>query len=132
MHDEFGLTYEKRWLERFALSYYGCCEPLHNKLDILESIPNLRKISISPWANAAIAGERMRGKYVVSLKPSPAFLAGASFDLALAEADLREKLGNLKGCCVEVILKDISTVHGKPERLWKWMDMAMNVVREFE
>ena len=131
MHDEFGLTYEKRWLERFALSYYGCCEPLHNKLDILKSIPNLRKISISPWADTIAASEQMRGKYVVSLKPTPAFLACDTFDSALAEDELREKLKQLKGCCVEVILKDISTVRGEPERLWRWMDMAMRVAQEF-
>jgi len=49
MHREFGLEYERRWLEQFGLAYYGCCEPLHNKISILESLPNLRKISISPW-----------------------------------------------------------------------------------
>jgi hypothetical protein len=27
MHEEFALQYEKRWLERFGLTYYGCCEP---------------------------------------------------------------------------------------------------------
>jgi hypothetical protein len=32
MHWEFSLKHELRWIERFGLSYYGCCEPLHNKL----------------------------------------------------------------------------------------------------
>jgi hypothetical protein len=47
MHEEFALQYEIRWMQRFALNYYGCCEPLHKKIDILEKIPNLRKISMS-------------------------------------------------------------------------------------
>src|SRR5208283_378580 len=51
MHREFGLQYERRWLELFGLAYYGCCESLHNKIRILETLPNLRKISISPWAD---------------------------------------------------------------------------------
>ncbi|MGA2548182.1 MAG: hypothetical protein ABSF43_16665, partial [Rectinemataceae bacterium] len=36
MHREFGLEYEKRWLKLFGLAYYGCCEPLHDKIGILE------------------------------------------------------------------------------------------------
>jgi hypothetical protein len=50
-HEEFALQYERRWLSRFPITYYGCCEPLHLKMDILKSVPNLRKISMSPWAN---------------------------------------------------------------------------------
>ena len=66
MHKEFGLNYGIKWLSRFGLAYYGCCEPLHNKMEILAKIPNLRKISISPWANIDEASEKMRGKYVIS------------------------------------------------------------------
>jgi hypothetical protein len=38
-----------------GLNYYGCCEPLHNKMDILAKVPRLRKISISPWCDVARA-----------------------------------------------------------------------------
>ena len=49
MHWEFALKHDLRWLERWGLTYYGCCEPLDRKIDILRRIPNLRKISVSPW-----------------------------------------------------------------------------------
>ena len=32
---------------------------------------------------------------------------------------------------VEVILKDISTVRNEPRRLWKWAEMAMDVVEKY-
>jgi len=49
MHEEFALQYEKRLLEKFGLSSYGCCEPLHKKVDLIfKHIPNIRRISMSP------------------------------------------------------------------------------------
>jgi hypothetical protein len=128
MHEEFGLAYERRWLERWDLAYYGCCEPLHNKLEILASIPNLRKVSVSPWADVAASAEAMRGKYVMSLKPSPAVLAGKDFDPEAVRVELRTKLAAARGCNVEIILKDISTVRHEPRRLWEWVRVASEVI----
>ncbi len=39
MHWEFGLKHELRWLERWGLTYYGCCEPLDVKVGILRASP---------------------------------------------------------------------------------------------
>jgi hypothetical protein len=130
MHEEFGLAYERRWLERFGLAYYGCCEPLHNKITILQSIANLRKISISPWADVAGAAELMRGRYVMSLKPSPSILAGTRFDAEAVRAELTTKLRAAQGCNVEIILKDISTVRHDPSRLWEWARVARRTIQE--
>ena len=128
MHREFGLQYEKGWLERFGLAYYGCCEPLHNKIAILESLPTLRKISISPWADVAAAAELMRGRYVMSLKPTPAPLAVSAFHPEVVRKELMEKLAAARGCNVEIILKDISTVNHEPARLWEWARIARETI----
>jgi hypothetical protein len=37
MHWDFGLKHEMRWLERWRLTYYGCCEPLDAKMSILRN-----------------------------------------------------------------------------------------------
>ncbi len=131
MHEEFALQYERRWLERFGLTYYGCCEPLHKKIHILESIPNLRKVSVSPWADRKEAAASIGDKYVLSLKPHPAFFAAQSWDLEAARKDLCQDLEETKGCTVEVIMKDISTCRGEPRRLWEWADMATEVTEKF-
>jgi len=132
MHWEFALQYEMRWLERFGLTYYGCCEPLHLKMDILKKVPNLRKVSMSPWVNIEKAIPHMAGHYVFSYKPNPAVLATDTWNLGHARQVLREALEKpcKNGCVVEVILKDISTVRYEPKRLWGWADMAKEVVAE--
>ena len=52
----------------------GSCEPLDNKIEIVKKIPNLRKISITPWANINRAAEAVGESYVISAKPNPANL----------------------------------------------------------
>jgi len=131
MHEEFALQYERRWLERFGLTYYGCCEPLHKKIHILQSISNLRKISISPWADREEAATQIGNKYVISLKPNPAIFATENWNLDAARKQLYKDLEKTRGCVVEVIMKDISTCRGQPHRLWEWADMAMQLTEEF-
>jgi hypothetical protein len=130
-HEEFALQYERKWLSQFGLAYYGCCEPLHNKLDVLASIPNLRKISMSPWADLDVAIPKMGNKYVVSLKPSPAIFAGDVWNPKQARADLVERLEKCRGCAIEVIMKDVSTVRGEPQRVWEWSQIAKEVTEQF-
>jgi hypothetical protein len=48
------------------------------------------------------------------------------------EQDLRQTadIGRRHGCPVEFILKDVSTVCYKPQRLWQWTEIAMRVAKE--
>ena len=131
MHQEFALEHERRWLEKFGLTYYGCCEPLHRKIYIFKSIPNLRKISISPWADREEAATNIGNKYVLSLKPNPAILAAENWNLDAARQELEEDLEKTKDCAVEVIMKDISTCRRQPHRLWEWAEMAMKVTEKY-
>ena len=135
MHEEFALQYEREWLTRFGLAYYGCCEPLDRKIDIVRRhIPNLRKISMSPWIkDTAGASARCRDYGLVfSLKPSPAVLTG-TFNPERIAADLKATLRTVKdaGANVEIIMKDISTVEYHPDRLWQWADIAVRAANEF-
>ena len=131
MHWEFALRHDLRWLGRFGLSYYGCCEPLDRKIDILRRIPNLRKILVSPWCNTERAVEQIGRDYVISRKPNPAILAEDEWHPQRARQDLRDFLDRARGCHVELIMKDISTVRYQPERLWDWARMAVELAEEY-
>ena len=130
MHYEFALQYEIKLMEKFGLNYYGCCEPLDNKIDILKRIPNLRKISMSPWVDLEPAAEKMGKDFVFSYKPIPSIFAGDTWDSASIKSKLKNDLSILKNCVVEVIMKDISTVKYKPQRLWDWAKIALEVAEE--
>jgi hypothetical protein len=74
MHWESSLQYELRWMNRSALNYYGCCDVLHRKMAIMERVPNLRKVSMSPFINPDEAVANVGNRYVFSYKPNPARL----------------------------------------------------------
>lgn len=133
MHDEFEIEYAKQYLEGFGLSYYGCCEPLHNKIHILRKLPKLRKVSITPWADVRVAAENIGGDYVLSRKPNPAAVAVDQVDEEALRAEILETLQvcreNNTPC--EFILKDISSVSHRPQNLDTWERIVMETVRNF-
>jgi hypothetical protein len=133
MHWEFSLQYELRWMSRFGLTYYGCCDPLHRKMGILEKVPNLRKVSMSPWVNLDEAVANMGDRYVFSHKPNPAVFAETTWNLGKARHELETVLDKAKahGCVVEVIMKDISTLRYEPHRLWEWAQMASELTERY-
>ena len=131
MHEEFALQYECRWLERFGLTYYGCCEPLDRKVDILRrNVPNLRKISMSPWIDLQVAIDNVGTDYVFSFKPSPAVFVDEGWDADRVRRDLEADLARLRGLHVEIVMKDISTVCYQPQRLWEWARIATEVAAQ--
>jgi len=132
MHEEFALQYESRLLTRFGLSCYGCCEPLHHKVEIARRhLPNLRRISMSPWADVAAGAEAIGKDLVLSYKPNPAAMAGDTWDIENVRAGLRDVLEKTRGCSVEVLMKDLHTCHGRPERMWEWTQAALELAEEF-
>lgn len=126
MHWEFAIEHDLKWLERFKMTYYGCCEPLAGKGHLLKLIPNLRKVSCSSWNNSAKAIEELGADYVISRKPSPAIFACKEFDPKQARKEIREFLDIAGGQChIEFIMKDVSTVMYDPQRLWQWSEICM-------
>lgn len=128
MHWEFSLQHELRWLERWGLTYYGCCEQLHVKLGVLKRIPNLRKFSVSPRCDIRKARENGADDYVLSIKPNPAFIAGDDWSPDQVRRQIRELLEASDGATAELIFKDISTIRDDPRRLDDWSRIAMEEV----
>ncbi len=129
MHWEFAIEHDLKWMERFKLTYYGCCEPLAGKGHLLKKIPNLRKVSCSPWNDTRKAINELGSDYVLSRKPNPAIFALSDFDSTHARKEIREFLDQTEGKCnVEMIMKDISTVKYNPQRLWEWEKICMEEV----
>ncbi|MBN2311592.1 MAG: hypothetical protein JXR94_21620 [Candidatus Hydrogenedentes bacterium] len=130
MFEEFEVEPTSRICARFGLVYYGCCDPLDGKMDEVRRIPNVRKVSMSPWVNEERGAAEIGGEFVYSRKPNPAFLAPNTFDGDHVRKDLlaTREVCEKNGCPLEFILKDISTVRYEPERLSEWGRIAMEVV----
>jgi len=129
MFEEFELDYVKPLMAEFGLSYYGCCEALETKIQLLKTVPNLRKIGVSPWASAESCAEQIGKDYVFAHKPNPARVTG-SFDKEAVEKEISHIIELCKkyNCPLEFVLKDVSTCSYKPQNLIAWVDTVMGVV----
>lgn len=132
MHAAFILQYEKQLLEPFGLTGYGCCEDLSRKLDDVFTIPNIRRISISPFADVDVCAPKLKGDYIFSWKPNPAHLVG-HFDEERIRAYIRHavEVTQAHGCVMEMILKDTHTCEHHPERFDRWLAIAREVREKF-
>ena len=133
MHEEFEIDYILPLTERFGLTYYGCCEPLHDRIDKLTKIKNLRKIGVSPWADVWKSAEQMGSKYVLSRKPNPALVATASLDEDAIRKEIEEtaKACIRYNCPCDITLKDISTAHYNIHNLSRWAQIAEEVLDQY-
>ncbi len=131
MHDEFAIHYEKRILERFGLSAYGCCEPLHNKMHFVRKIKNLRRVSMSPWVDIEVASAAVGRDYVYTHKPNPTMVSMHVWDPELARSELRNAFQKTRNNVVEVNFQDLHTVRNEPHRLTEWTQIAMQLAEEY-
>lgn len=124
---EFEAAYMKRVFPYFGAIYYGCCDRLDDRLDVVDSMPNVRKVSCSPWNDRELFASRLNPKYVMSNKPNPAYLATSSLNEDIVRGDIRRTVqaARANGLNLEFILKDISTVCYQPQKLWRWVEIAL-------
>ncbi len=128
MYGEFVLPYLAKLSERFGLVYYGCCERVDDRLEmIIDAIPNLRSVSISGWSDFAKAAELLGKNYVYSRKPTPAYMSGANPDWDQLEKDMRDTHAVASDCNVEILYRDVYTINGDRSRLRKWVEMTKSI-----
>jgi hypothetical protein len=128
MYKEFILPYQAALASRFGLIYYGCCEPVHDRLALLvEGIPNLRSVSVSGWSDLERVAEMLGNRYVYSRKPTPALVTGANPPWHLAKEDMLKTYKATKNCCVEILFRDLYTVNREMGRIAEWVRMTKAV-----
>lgn len=127
--EEFEIPFITRMAKHFGMIYYGCCDRLDDRLELVKRIPNVRKVSCSPWSDREAFAEKIGPGLVMSNKPNPAYLATDSMDEQVIRDDLARTVNAAAryGVHLELLLKDVSTVRYQPERLTRWADIAMSV-----
>ena len=126
--EEFVFPYQNRIAERFGRVYYGCCEPLHTRIDIVKRLPGLARVSVSPWADEPAMAEACGEELVYSRKPAPSLISTERFDEDALRADLRATLDAARGCRIELVMKDVHTLNNEPGRLARWVALAREVI----
>lgn len=132
MFEEFELDYARPLMAQCGLVYYGCCEPLDLVIPRLKTIPNLRKVGVSPWSNVNSCAEQLGSDYVFARKPNPAMVAG-TIDKQAIEREITETIEacHKNNCAYEFVLKDISTVGNKPANLIEWNQITQSVIDRY-
>ena len=132
MFDEVFFPSIARYAARFGLFAFGCCEPVHPLWErSLSRLPNLRKVSVSPWCDEEAIAGYIRGKGIVyHRKPSPNGFAAAQWDEEALRAQIAKTARAARGCPLEITFRDITTVHGDPTRLGKAVEIARRAAME--
>ena len=130
MFGEFILPYQLPILEKFGLNCYGCCEALHERIDMVLSAPRIRRISVSPWCDQKIMAEKLGCNYVFSRKPNPTQIC-LTFDEAQIRKDIGATLEIAGQGSLEIIMKDTHTVQSEPWRLSRWIEIALDEVDQY-
>jgi hypothetical protein len=129
MFHEFFLPYIAEVTRPFGLTYYGCCEAVHDRFEyIAKAIPNLRAVSVSGWSDLFKMAELLGREYVYSRKPTPAYISGERPYWDLLEKDVRDTLAAAKNCSLELCYRDIYTIDGDRPRLAQWVRMTRALI----
>jgi len=128
--EEFVFPYQESLARHFGKVYYGCCEPVHTRWHVLKRLPNLARVSISPWADETVMARELGRDYVYSRKTNPTLISTERFDEKAIRADLRRTIEAAGSGRLEIIMKDVHTLNNEPERLPRWVQLARETVKE--
>lgn len=122
---EFAVKYEAEVGRNFGRTYYGCCEAVHDHIEMVEeALPNIRAFSISPFCDRAKAAERIADRHLYWYKPNPALTCGPTIRWNEVQDDCRETLAIAAGCRLGFALKDTHTFANDDTRPGRWVQIA--------
>ncbi|MBM3213807.1 hypothetical protein FJZ36_02680 [Candidatus Poribacteria bacterium] len=125
MFDEFFLPYIADVAAQFGLIYYGCCEPVSDRWDmIIRAIPHVRAVSISPWCDMELIGQKLGKTCVFARKPKPWLISGYTPDWDGLRKDIQETLSASRDCNTELVFRDVYRIEGDRPRLARWAAMV--------
>lgn len=125
---EFVFPYQQAVAKRFGLCYYGCCEPIDGRWQVIKQLDNMRCVSISPWSNEELMAANIGSDYVYCRKPNPTQVSTPVWNEDAIRRDIEHTVSITKGMNVEIVLKDVHTLNNEPWRLGRWVDIARDVI----
>jgi hypothetical protein len=129
MWEEFLLSYQIPIMSKFWLTSYGCCEDLTRKINGILSIPNLRIFVSSAWTDLAKVAEVIGNRYTIMWRQKATDVVFN--DLDSIRKHLEEGMKIVKNCRVQIVLRELQTLNGKPNRLKEWASIAKEITAKY-
>jgi hypothetical protein len=127
MYRAFITDHYRRIAQRFGALSFGCCEAIHRVWDGgVETLPNLRKVSVSAWCDQRFMGDRLRGRDIVYLRKPTANLLGIGSSLHedAVRAYFRETAEAASGCRLEIAQRDVYLLNGSPAKVPRYVQLV--------
>lgn len=125
MFHEFIFPSYQKIAQYFGRLSYGCCEPVHTFWEDIKTLPNLKKVSISPWCDEEFMADQLRGIDIIyHRKPSPNYLGlDRHLDEDAFRAHIEKTLHTAAGCHLEIAQRDVYTVHNDIDKVKRYVQI---------
>jgi len=130
MQEEFLLNYQIPVLQQFGAAQYGCCEDLSQKVGVVLKIPNLRIFVASYWTDLDAVIEACGATHTIMWRQSAAQVTGSE-DTEPIRRHLEDGMRRLQGCHYQVVLRELETLAGHPQRLREWARLAIELAGKY-
>ena len=130
MWQEFCLEYQRPIMEQFGLTGYGCCEDLTHKIDGVLSLSNLRIFVCSAWTDLDLVIDRVGTDYVIMWRQKASDVVFPD-DIETIRRDLEAGLKKLQGSHYQIVLRELQTLSGHPDRLHQWTAIAKELAAKY-
>ncbi len=130
LYREFIYPYFEQVASLFGLNCYACCEGVDPYWEDIKKLPNLRRVSVSQWANPEKMSEYLGKDYVYSYKAASTDVATEHMDEDRIHSSMKNILGITRENNLEIVLKDLHTIENKPEQVFRWVEIVREEINK--
>lgn len=127
MLDEYLLAYIRPIFAMYGEGSFGCCESLNGKMDLVKTLPNLKRVTLSEQTNWNYAIEILGDDYLYVVRPSLVDTIYCDNENRIRN-DLKRMAERFKGLRWELNFPGGMTLNGDPKRFHKWVAIAKDVL----
>lgn len=133
MFRDFIFPCYKKIASVFGRLNYGCCEPVSTFWEDIKTLPNLKKVSISPWCDEDFMAEQLRDSGIIyHRKPSPNYLGvGAKLDEDAFRKHIEKTVKTAKGCKLEICQRDVYTVNKDMDKVRRYVQIIRETIDKY-
>lgn len=130
MFREFIFPCYRKIAGHYGRLSYGCCEPVSAFWEDIRTLPNLKKVSISPWCDEEYMARQLRGTDIIyQRKPSPNYLGlGTTLDEDAFRAHIGKTLTTARGCHVEITQRDVYTINNDISKVQRYVQIIRECI----